>query len=484
MRNSLFISSSKRIVKRVAAIILLTVICISGWRYYCKLVQYPRENFYEFYETVGKQKIDVLCVGSSHVYCGINPVQLYDDYGIAAYDLAAGSQAIWYSYYYIKQALKTQTPKVIVLDVYTLTTRTDYFNEQKAQANLINMPISYIKWQALEAAEVENKLDIFWGFPITHTRYSSLERDDYDLSGNMSTHFLGYYYTAEIVEYEQGSIVDVRNVDGVSAIPEKAEEYLRKCIELCQEKGIEIVLTNTPWPDITEEKQEQYNYIARIAEEYDIPFLNGCLMNEELGMDYTVDSMGDGGHLNYSGVTKWTGWLGNYLVSNYELIDRRGDSDYEVWEYQTAKLAAQIRKETLTQANSVEDVMQCLRQMEGLCCVVEIRGNYLRDDIAVPKIILGEELNMEQEGVYIIRNGQVIDYAGGAEDYNICVYLKNSVLNVSNIEGNKFIMLDGAAYNIVNNGFNILVFDEFLNKVVGKIGIDADNGYELVLWKS
>ena len=99
MRNSLFISNFKCFIGRIIAIIILASICCIGWSYYCNLVQYPRDNFYDFYNTLEKDTVDVLCVGSSHVYCGINPVQLYNDYGIAAYDLAAGSQAVWYSYF-------------------------------------------------------------------------------------------------------------------------------------------------------------------------------------------------------------------------------------------------------------------------------------------------------------------------------------------------------------------------------------------------
>ena len=38
-----------------------------------------------FYEQP-KNTIDVLGIGSSHVHCGINTAELWDKYGIAAYD--------------------------------------------------------------------------------------------------------------------------------------------------------------------------------------------------------------------------------------------------------------------------------------------------------------------------------------------------------------------------------------------------------------
>lgn len=479
MKNSLFTSSFRLVMKRVIAIALLIACAGGAWSCYCKIVQYPRNSFYEFNTKVNNNTVDVLCVGSSHMYCGINPVQLWEDYGIAAYDLAAGSQGIWFSYFYIKEAMKTQNPKVVVLDAYTVPTRVEYF-PPKARANFLNMPLSNDKWKALEVAEDEEKWDTFWRFPVTHTRYNLLKKNDFNPWGNMDNSFLGYHYESRIVPYEPGKVLDVKYVTETSTISEKAETYLRKTIELCQKEGVQVILMNAPWPDITKERQEQYNYVQQIADEYEIPFFNGCLLNEEVGMDYTVDSMGDWGHLNYSGVTKWTRYIGDYLSANYDLPDHRGDKTYEVWEQETVKLNARIRKDELAKAESMDDVARTLGDLDGLCLTIEYRGNYQRDDTELPQFNLGESLDVSAPGTYIIRNGEVIDYADGTEKFNFVLYLKNSVLNVNNKEGNKGITLDRNSYSIVKNGINILVYDEYLNEIVGKFALDADKGYEFV----
>ena len=46
---------------------------------------------------VGENKVDIICVGSSHMYSGINPVQLYYDKGWVAYNLGVGAQSPWQS---------------------------------------------------------------------------------------------------------------------------------------------------------------------------------------------------------------------------------------------------------------------------------------------------------------------------------------------------------------------------------------------------
>ncbi|MBR1693399.1 MAG: hypothetical protein IJ711_11595, partial [Lachnospiraceae bacterium] len=65
-----------------------------------------------------KDLYDVVFVGSSHVYCGVYPMLLWNEYGFASYDAASASQSVPCSYYLIRDVIFRQHPKVIVLDVY------------------------------------------------------------------------------------------------------------------------------------------------------------------------------------------------------------------------------------------------------------------------------------------------------------------------------------------------------------------------------
>ena len=62
--------------------------------------------------------IDVVCFGSSHMYCSINPIVLEKKYGISAYVLATQQQPVKASYYYMLQALKNQSPKVFIFETF------------------------------------------------------------------------------------------------------------------------------------------------------------------------------------------------------------------------------------------------------------------------------------------------------------------------------------------------------------------------------
>ena len=73
--------------------------------------------------------VDVLVLGSSHAFEGVNTGVLWDDAGISSYILAGSIQPMWNTYYYLKEALKYQTPKLIVLDVYSTIMKEDYSDD-------------------------------------------------------------------------------------------------------------------------------------------------------------------------------------------------------------------------------------------------------------------------------------------------------------------------------------------------------------------
>ncbi len=322
-------------------------------------------------------------------------------------------------------------------------------------------------------------VEMLFGFPITHSRYKQLGRGSFNLDINNISH-LGYSYQAKIVPYGEGEVRDVRGVKESVAISGKAEEYLRKCIELCQKEGINIILVNSPMPTTPDEAQKKYNYVQQIADEYGVPFLNGVCFDEEMGLDWTVDSMGSDGHLNYHGATKYTKWLCDYMKSNYNLPDRRGDERFEVWSRESDKLKAVMRRDKIRR---IVDFNECLDSIdaEGLYYVISLNGEYAKEDgKLVLETLQNHGIHTGQNGTYVINNGEQLFYSNGESGYKFYKYFDDSVLYVYEKENNHVIMWNGIEFVAVKNGINIFVYDELLDEVVGKIGLNADAGYEMV----
>lgn len=220
--------------------------------------------------------------------------------------------------------------------------------------------------------------------------------------------------------------------------------------------------------------------MQQIANEYSIPFLNGCLYTDEIGLDYTLDSMGDGGHLNYSGATKYTKWLSEFLKVNYSLPDRRGDIRYRLWQNESNKLKAAIRRESLGKITDIKEYLEYIWSNE-LYFVISLNGDYYKDVEALCLDILSErDINIQKSGTYIINGNEKVFYSNGKNGYKYYKYFDDSVLYVYGDGNNHAIMWNGVLSTVVKNGINIFVYDKVLDEVVGKIGFDADENYKLV----
>ena len=79
-----------------------------------KLIQ--EDNLCPRYYKYPKNTFDVTFLGASLVLYGIYPIELYDKYGIAAYNLSTGNQSLEASYYLAKEAIEKDHPSLIVLD--------------------------------------------------------------------------------------------------------------------------------------------------------------------------------------------------------------------------------------------------------------------------------------------------------------------------------------------------------------------------------
>ena len=51
-------------------------------------------------------KIDVFFIGASHIFFGVNPMEIWDQTGIAGYNLTTHQQPLWSSKLLLQHALK------------------------------------------------------------------------------------------------------------------------------------------------------------------------------------------------------------------------------------------------------------------------------------------------------------------------------------------------------------------------------------------
>ncbi len=296
----------------------------------------------EYYREVKDH--DLLFVGDCEVYENFSPAVLWQDHGINSYIRGSAEQYIFQSYYLLEDAFRYEKPKVVVFNIQSLQFA-EAQNEAYNRMSLEGMEWSLTKVKAIFASMKEGEHFLDYLFPILryHTRWSQLESTDVEyLFQTKPVSFNGYYMR-----------VDARPAENVPkgrpladySFGDNAWKYLDKMVELCEKEGVELVLIKAPslypyWYPQWEEQVEEY------AAQKGLPYLNFLELQEETGIDYQTDTYDGGLHMNLSGAEKLSRWLGEWLMENTALTDRRGEPELSArWEEKLAAYEAEKQRQ-------------------------------------------------------------------------------------------------------------------------------------------
>ena len=412
--------------------------------------------------------IDVLFVGSSHCYCGIYPPYFWEDYGIAAFDLSDSAQDRISALHHLKEALKTQSPKVVFVDVYGITyaKQTIVANEYR---NMLSMRFSPNAVALVaEFSEKENWLDYWFRFPIIHGRYRELKKTDFE------TYPPNLFGRGELVSWK---INTLRN--GSADLPEfqpcelelAQVEWLDDLKALAEKKGFQLVFYSAPFY-ISAEAQAQMDAVAVYAEEAGIPMFDFNRMVQELGFDFQMD-LQDPEHCNANGARKLALVFEEYLAENVTLADHRGDQKYWQWDKDLEWLYHNMTVEALEQAETPADYARALVGQKDYKVIVSLEGSDFAQSDEADYLWGLEQFGIltEEAGKWIYEDGVARKIMGcqiGAEPY----YLELSNTDTLRVQYlgdyvyKENVMINQETYYNKGHRLAIIVYDELLEKVV------------------
>lgn len=280
-----------------------------------------------------KNSLDVVFVGSSNIYNGISPLEIWEETGIPSYSYASPEQKIWLSYYAIEELFKYQKPKIIMLDMNeAFTDAENNYDEDTIRKLLDNMKIGKAKLDAINDPNLDYSISdkISFLIPITryHTRWDSLTTKDIErLFYSYDSAFKGYSYSKNIEAFE-GNTEYLQYEEGKAEINQVALEYLEKIIKICEENNTELILIDMPSPNTW--SYVRHKAVEEYANEKGIKFLElNCV--EEINIDWSTDTQDKGWHLNVKGAEKVSKYISKYLKENYNLQNQKNNPKYSDW---------------------------------------------------------------------------------------------------------------------------------------------------------
>lgn len=474
----------KTILKVVCFCLVLT--CVLGYVNKIFAVKYSdgiysMQKFYEQEEGT----IDVLVLGSSHAFEDINTGVLWDDYGIASYILAGSVQPMWNTYYYLKEALKTQTPELVILEAYMTGFSEEYADDSCVIKNTYGMKWSKDRINAIKISTPRERwTEFLLSYIQYHTRYKELSGADFlkDKGKALYENWKGFGCNMETMAFDMSDVSDVIERKDMA---EKTEKYYRKTIELALENNIPIVVVVSPFAGIKPEHQTIFNTASDIAHEYGISYINYNLFYEDMELDFSCDAA-DGGHLNYRGNPKYTKALGKYIKENYSITDRRGDKAYESWEANAKYISSVIENRAFVEAADVQELTSKIKNPD-YTIVVSVDGECTTADEYLGELfdVIGLS-HAGENGIWCIDNAEGILFTIGWEEMTKYRRMGSYDFRVSRLfdqNTQKYIssvIINGNECIKVKNGVNIQVYDEVTRTIVDTFGIDADDSYRVV----
>lgn len=263
-----------------------------------------------------EDSIDLLVLGDSESYTAVSPMRLWEKTGITSYICGQTGQKIGETWYFLKTALQNQSPRMVILETNLLFR---YQGLTKEAQTAVSETGSYC-------------------FPVF--RYHNLWKQLFGKKMMKTVNYKGFTIRDSVGAYKGGDYM----------MPSKEREkiepavrfYLDRIVRLCRKEGISLLLLSAPSP--VNCTYQRHNAISDYAEQKEIDYLDLNLKLKELKIDWKVDSLDKGDHLNLSGAHKVTDYLSIYLKEQGTWTDHREDKDYQSWNMLSDAYEKQARK--------------------------------------------------------------------------------------------------------------------------------------------
>lgn len=368
-------------------------------------------QFGPFYKQ--EKNFDVLFLGTSHSFNGIIPMDLYEQNGIASYNLSTPGCRLAASYWTLRSAMDHEKPKLIVLDcAYLYEDKKVNPNMQFSHQLFDAMPFGRTKLAALFDLfedDREKVLQHLFPFSLYHSRWDELTSKDFFCENTEYSAGSGWIYS--VAEEKE-----IRSVPSEEYVPFEniSTTYLRMIVEECRQSGIALLLTFIPF-NCNDESLNDVQYLQCFSRENGIDFLGPQELSKYINIqtDYANHS-DDNSHLNISGAHKLSYFLGNYLAENYSIPDRRTDADYDFlkdWynDYHDNKL------EKLKKENALEEYLLLLSDRNFDCLIQICNPDLLKESKCADLLEnLGVELSgtVEPYASFTVSGGECLTVSG------------------------------------------------------------------------
>lgn len=298
------------------------------------VMQSPAETFVQFYNEP-KNSFDVLFLGPSGILTAFLPSVIWEDTGVSSYNLAMSGTRGSVMYYWLKEALQYQSPKLLVISERPFFSYNNFDDlEPRIRQAMDDMRWSKNKIDSvmdiLAHSEKQKFMDYLFPLLRYHDR-KDITRNDYSVKFRFERSPTMSAYTYLIHE-ERIMPVDFWDINRANEFVFD-DEYMLKIVAVCRKNNIELVIASTPTTENNIWSIKKHIAVKNWASVHGVLFLDYNMqdMREATNLDESRD-FADFNHVNLLGAPKISRHFARYIAEEFNLPDRRTAEYDSYWD--------------------------------------------------------------------------------------------------------------------------------------------------------
>lgn len=484
----------KEIVCKCSKLMLFTIITffffIQMTYIFRGTLAHTRNNICGFYAEE-KNSLDVVIIGTSSTFSAIMPMELWGNYGIAAYNMCTNVLFEDAIRFHVREMKKTQNPQLLIIDTAPflyghkssifadvdshLRYNTDGLSISRNRIDLINTVIP-------RGDRLEYYLDLFYyhNNPSISIKY---------LFNKCPNERKGYNNLGQSVCYDEADyIMDLNELE----LPEEDNGYFIDLLEELKTFNGNILFIEQP-VFYTHENIEQCRYseyIEKKVKEYGYEYLDLSKVREDIGVESQFDYSLDYLHFNIFSAEKITDYLAKYITGKYDFVDHRKEADYQNWQEQYKQWEI-IKKDEQIHTGDIRtgffyeaELSEYLGYLQSgyySCCIfVKEKSKIWSDDLLLKQLKkIGANIENKKNQDYFLLNdhaSNIVLEASGAEKVNYA--LSFGKIKYDNSEDRAKLFIGGQKNNYLkenSGGLHIILVEKASGDIVDDVSFDYDN---------
>ncbi len=299
-----------------------------GYNHLNSTMRTPDVEYGDSFHNMPEDSVDVVVLGSSHAQYSFVPSFFYEDTGLYSYVLGSAFQPLKVSYQMLREALKTQNPEMVILEVFTGTMTDDEVNDDSRFVIAEYQMTGEEKYNTIDFLSEEKAKQYRNEFINNHNNWRNVDNISELINGNRWTGVdskFGYVQNNVYLPVDNYWYSFKYEDDLDVFITEENLKALNDINDLCKEKGIELLLYMMPMDNVTEEAYGRLNKIWNWADENNINYID--LLSNDEKMDIRSVIHHDGFHAHTNGASYVTNVLAECINDNYEFDSHQTNED-------------------------------------------------------------------------------------------------------------------------------------------------------------